>query len=274
MNTYTLSQINIYPVKSLGGISLSSAKVESRGLAYDRRWLLINAENQFITQREHPKLSLIRVDLQEEHLIFSYAHYPNEVLKISTQEHDNKLLNVRIWNDVCKANLLRKEVSEWFGEILGTDCRLVKMAEDDNRLVDKDYAFRQEVVSFADAYPFLIIGQSSLDDLNTRLDNPVEMRRFRPNFVFEGGLPYEEDTWKKFTIGNVAFAGVKPCARCVLTTVNPEKGEIDSKEPLRTLSLYRKVGNKILFGQNLLPIDFGIVHVGDLIALQEINTTV
>lgn len=269
-NIYTLSQIYIYPVKSLGGIALSTAKVEQQGLEHDRRWLLIDKNNRFLTQREHPQMALIQVALEKENLVFTHKNYPQEIFKLPFHLFENEEMNVTIWGDICKANPVSQEADEWFSEALGVDCRLVKMSAAEKRLVDQDYAFNKETVSFADGYPFLIIGQSSLEDLNSRLEKPVEMRRFRPNFVFEGGLPYEEESWKRFSIGAVDFLGVKPCARCVLTTVNPEKGEIDSKEPLRTLASYRKVGNKILFGQNVLPATLGEVKVGDDLIVNEI----
>jgi uncharacterized protein len=269
MNTYTLTEIHIYPVKSLGGISLEVAKVEARGLALDRQWLLINSENMFLTQREIPPMALIKVRLEEDSLVFFHQDYPNESFKMSIQEHGKEDIRVGIWNDDCWANIVSAEANEWFSDALGMDCRLVKMADHEQRLVDTHYASNQEVVSFADGYPYLIIGQSSLDDLNSRLPNAVAMKRFRPNFVFAGGIPYEEDSWKKFSIGKVDFFGVKPCGRCILTTVNPDKGEIDSKEPLRTLTTYRNKNNKILFGQNLLPSNFGEIRVGDTIQVQQ-----
>jgi uncharacterized protein YcbX len=134
-------------------------------------------------------------------------------------------------------------------------------------LADTNYAPFDANVSFADGYPVLVIGQSSLDDLNTRLSEPVSMIRFRPNLVFEGGLPYDEDQWYEFTVGNLTFYGVKPCARCILTTVDPEKGEIAGKEPIRTLSTYRKRNNKIFFGQNLMTNQTGTIKIGDEISV-------
>jgi len=132
------------------------------------------------------------------------------------------------------------------------------------RFVDTDYAKNDETVSFADAYPFLIIGQSSLDDLNSRLDTPILMNRFRPNFVFIGGDPFCEDNFEAFSIGQVRFKGVKLCARCVLTTVEQETA-IKGAEPLKTLSTYRVKRNKVMFGQNLFAFDTGTVKVGDKI---------
>ena len=146
-------------------------------------------------------------------------------------------------------------------------CRLVYFPEENGRPVDPLYNVNNEQVSLADAYPFLIIGQRSLDDLNSRLPQPLTINRFRPNLVFTGGEPYEEDTWRNISIGTTRFVGVKPCSRCFLTTVNPETGE-KGIEPVRTLSTYRKRDNKIYFGQNLVALDHTEINVGDIITLK------
>jgi uncharacterized protein len=157
-------------------------------------------------------------------------------------------------------------VSQWFTVQLGMRCRLVGFPEKNPRPVNPRYSVNNEHVGLADAYPFLIIGQSSLNDLNARLQEPLPMNRFRPNFVFTGGEPFEEDTWRNFAIGRNRFAGVKPCDRCVLTTVNQDTAE-KGAEPLLTLSKYRKRDNKIYFGQNLVALDHTEVAVGDKITL-------
>ena len=157
-------------------------------------------------------------------------------------------------------------VHEWFSKYLGFSCQLVSFPEANDRPVDPLYSINEEHVSLADAYPFLIIGQRSLDLLNDKLEQPVPMNRFRPNFVFTGRDAHEEDQWREFTIGSNRFAGVKLCARCVLTTVNQDTAE-KGIEPLYTLSTYRKVANKVLFGQNLVALDHGIVKVGDRISV-------
>lgn len=271
MNTYTLSHLYIYPVKSLGGIALSTAKIEARGLEHDRRWLLIDQENQFLTQRNRPQMALINVLLENDSLVFFHQQQPEDRLVVGLHQFEKEVLEVGIWDDTCKANPVGTAADEWFSTKLDIACRLVRMADNEQRLVDSRYAPNGETVSFADGYPFLIIGQTTLDYLNSKLENSVGMDRFRPNFVFLGGLPHEEDEWKNFSINEVGFAGVKPCARCIMTTVNPEKGEIDSKEPLKTLASYRKRENKIYFGQNVLPITFGQVSVGDAIKVSEFH---
>jgi uncharacterized protein len=264
MSDLRLSQIWIYPIKSLGGISLTSAKVLGKGLQYDRRWMLVDSEGKFMTQRIYPMMALFKVTLHNDHLVI---HHKGDTLKVViNQASVHPSSKVQIWDDVVSANEVSPAHSLWFSERLGLNCRLVYFPEDNERPVDPLYQVNKEQVSLADAYPFLIIGQRSLDDLNSRLAKPVSMLRFRPNFVFSGGVPYEEDSWKSFTIGSAQFAGVKPCSRCVLTTVNPETGE-KQDEPLRTLSTYRKRENKIYFGQNLVALNLSVVNVGDDITL-------
>ncbi len=157
------------------------------------------------------------------------------------------------------------EANAWFSRLLELNCRLVFMPPDVHRPVDSKYAHAQEPVSFADSYPYLLIGQESLRNLNMRLTEPVPMNRFRPNLVFSGGEAFSEDTWQKFRIGNQSFEAVKPCARCVLTTIDQQTAE-KGPEPLRTLATYRLKNNKVLFGQNVLPrSDARYIQVGDRI---------
>jgi uncharacterized protein len=255
-----LSEIWIYPVKSLGGIRLRSSKVMEKGLAFDRRWMLIDEANTFMTQRVHPMMALFKLEIQGAafkitfkndslSLPFSHSILPTEI-------------NAKVWDDEVMTFEVSKVHSGWFSEKLGMKCKLVSFPEKNSRPVDVRYKINDENVSLADGYPLLIIGQSSLDDLNSRLDRPVPMNRFRPNLVFTGGQPYEEDAWKYFTIGKSKFAGVKPCSRCVLTTVDQQTGE-KGKEPLATLAKYRQRENKIYFGQNVLTIDHYEIHEGD-----------
>jgi uncharacterized protein YcbX len=177
-------------------------------------------------------------------------------------EHQEKS-DVVIWDDTVTGEFYNNQIDQWFSDILDTKCRLVKMPESTRRVVDKTYA-KNKIVSFADGYPFLIIGQSSLDDLNTRMETPLPMNRFRTNLVFAGGKAFEEDQWKKFKVGNVVFQAVKPCARCVITTTNQETAE-RLQEPLLTLSKFRKIDNKVMFGMNLVCHSTGEIKVGDKI---------
>jgi uncharacterized protein YcbX len=173
-------------------------------------------------------------------------------------------MKVVVWDDTCEALPVNKEADEWFSTVLGKSCRLVYMPDNSVRRVEEKYVPEPFNTSFSDGYPLLIIGQASLDYLNERLKGPLPMNRFRPNLVFTGGTPHEEDTWGDFRVGNVTFRGVKLCGRCVITTINQQTAE-KGQEPLRTLNTYRKQGNKILFGQNLVTLSAGTVRVGDTI---------
>ncbi|WP_428654211.1 MOSC domain-containing protein [Runella sp.] len=258
-----LSEIFIYPVKSLGPISLSNAEVEERGLRHDRRWLIIDDNNRFVTQRQYPNMALIEVKIMENGLQLRHRTRDLSTLLVPFQPETFDLITVTVWDDQIEAVIVNDASNRWLTEALGFSARLVYQPDTSPRPADPKYAPFEANVSFADGYPFLVIGQSSLDDLNTRLPEPVSMRRFRPNLVFEGGLPYDEDQWYEFSIGDIVFYGVKPCARCILTTVDPEKGEFAGKEPVKTLSTYRKRNNKIFFGQNLLTAQTGVLKVGD-----------
>jgi hypothetical protein len=263
MPNLILSEIYIYPVKSLGGISVDSAIVEARGLKYDRRYLLVDEKNMFMTQRDYPQLAFFKLSFSENG--FNVLNTQNNSHTFIPFKSDSKeIISVTIWDDVCSAVRVSTELDDWFSNVINKKCYLVYMPDDEKRIVEKKYIKDEHIVSFADAYPFLIIGQSSLDDLNSRLDKPIPMNRFRTNFVFTGGKPYEEDNWKDFNIGELSFKAVKPCARCVITTTNQDTAE-RGVEPLKTLSEYRKINNKVMFGMNLVCKSTGVVSVGDTI---------
>jgi uncharacterized protein YcbX len=260
---YTLSEINIYPIKSLAGINLQTSEVEERGLKYDRRWVLVDDTNTFFTQRDFPEMALIKVAIEQEGLKLQHKTKTVEPLLIPFEFEHSKTDKVVIWDDTITAEFYDEQIDSWFSEIIGIKCHLVKMPETTKRVVDESYA-KNKIVSFADGYPFLIIGQASLEDLNSRMETPLPMNRFRTNFVFIGGKAFEEDQWKKFKVGNVVFQAVKPCARCVITTTNQETAE-RLHEPLLTLSKFRKIDNKVMFGMNLVCHSTGEIKVGDKI---------
>ena len=268
----TLSQIYIYPIKSLGGISLKTALVQERGLQYDRRWMLVDEKGQFLTQRTFAEMALLQVDLTTEGLLVRHKLKPLKPLIIPYLPESQRQISVSIWDDVCLATEVSAAANAWFTAALNRVCRLVYMPDTTRRLVDEKYAEKGEIVSFADAYPVLVIGEASLQDLNNRLPCPVPMNRFRPSLVFTGGQPFEEDTWNYFTIQNNQFQGVKRCSRCVLTTINQATAE-KGQEPLRTLAEYRRVGNKVLFGQNVIPVAAdATVSIGDIIQVQNFRS--
>ena len=262
-----LSELNIYPVKSLAGIPLESAVVEERGLQFDRRWMLVDNDRQFITQREVPRMALVKIDVGSDGM---RASLNGSSIEVPLEPETGETAYVQIWGNKVKAEFYPQEIHNWFTGALGAECRLVSMPETTKRIVSPNYAIRKfiDTVSFADGYPFLVIGEGSLADLNSRLADPVPMNRFRPNFVVSGSAPFEEDTWKRIRIGSTEFHVVKPCARCVITTVDQAVGEKNGKEPLKTLSEYRNRDGNVLFGQNLIADKPGeTVRVGDEIEI-------
>ena len=268
----TVSELFIYPIKSLGGIPVSSAKVTDRGFEYDRRWMLVDLNNRFLTQRELQVMALLQVELTSNGLKVYLKKDINSQINIPFLPETKEEVTVEIFEESCKAIFVSKIVDEWFSKMLAINCRLVYMPGSSKRFVDEQYAINHEITSFSDGYPFLIIGQASLDDLNYRLAGALPINRFRPNIVFTGGKPYEEDAMEHFTINNVNFYGVKLSARCVITTVNQDNADT-SKEPLRTLATYRQNNNKIYFGQNLLANGEGIIKVGGIIKVIKINSS-
>lgn len=254
-----ISALYLYPIKSCGSISVTEAVVESRGLRHDRRFMLVSPSGMFMTQRHHHHMALIdvaidHIDQPNATLRVWHRHAPNNVLTLPLNpEPTGETMPVSIWDS---ANVAAQPVSDaadrWFSDALQTTCRLVYMPESTHRAVDPTYARHNDAVSFADGYPYLLIGEASLNDLNARLPQPVEMLRFRPNIVVCGSAPYDEDAWAQFSVDGLTFYGVKPCARCVLTTVDPATGQ-KGPEPLKTLTTFRRWKHKILFGQNVLP---------------------
>jgi hypothetical protein len=260
----TLSDIRIYPVKSMGGFSVPEALAGPRGLQYDRRWMLTDENGRFISQREIPDMALLGTAVDDAFLRIFRKNNPEQEIRIPLEFPAGTLPEtvVQVWDDTCPAQVLPAEINDWLSTELKQKVQLVHMPGTTRRPTDPAYTTEGFYVSFADGYPFLIIGQASLDALNERLATPLPMNRFRPNFIFTGGAPHEEDGWSDFSIGGVQFRGVKPCGRCIIITTDQETAE-RAAEPLKTLSTYRQVGRKILFGQNVILTGAeGVVRVG------------
>ncbi len=268
-----IQNLYLYPIKSLGGMAVSEAVINERGFQYDRRWMLVGADPQagiypFMTQREHPVMSQINVALLPGHLHVSERMRPDDGLTIGLEQHTDEVLTTVVWDDTVQAVAVSDVADRWFSRVLGLRCRLVYMPEQTHRPVDAQYVAPDAQgyvpgVSFADGYPYLVIGQASLDELNRRLDQPITMNRFRPNIVVSGTEPNDEDSWQQFRLGDTEFYGVKPCARCVLTTIDPVTGQ-KGREPLKTLATYRQYAHKILFGQNaIVGKTGGTISIGD-----------
>ena len=257
-----LTGLNIHPIKSARGISLDVSEVDEFGLRYDRRWMVVDESGMFLSQRSHPRLALVVPSIGNGTLQVDAPGMPP--LQTPLQPQDSVATSVTVWDDTCPATWLGERTAEWFSQFLGTPCSLVYMADQVVRPANPAFAPPGVRVSFADAYPFLLISEESLADLNRRLADPLPMNRFRPNLVVAGGEPYAEDGWGSIEIGGIRLQVVKPCDRCLVTTTDQATGE-RGKEPLRTLATYRKVGNDVMFGQNVVHQNTGRLRVGDAV---------
>ena len=266
---FSLTGLYLYPVKSLGGYAVAEADVTPRGLRHDRRWLLVDERNRFLTQRQHPELALLTLAPAYNGFLISHRQRPEFLpLFIPFEAKPNRTLFVTVWDDILWAWRGAPEADEWLSEALGRTCRLVYMSDMVRRDVEPELNPEGKLVSFADGYPFLLAGEAALADLNTRLAEPIPMNRFRPNLVFGGGEAYEDDAWEQFRIGDVLFRAVRGCGRCVLTTIDQQTAQKNTLgDPLRTLATYRKAENSTLFGQNVTGPAHGHLRVGDALTV-------
>jgi uncharacterized protein len=255
-----LSGLYVYPIKSCGGIAVEELDVDERGLRHDRRWMLVDEANQFISQRELPRMALIGVRIDPDGLVVRAPGMPS--LQVPFLPPDGNLLRARIWDDVVETLPVGGGADRWFERFLGVRCRLVYLPEGSLRPVDPDYGRADDQVGLADSFPFLLISEGSLAELNARLQRPLPIDRFRPNLVVGGCAPFAEDGWRVVRIGPITLRVVKPCARCAITTVD-QRTAARGKEPLRTLATFRRSGTKVLFGQNLVHDETGIMRTGD-----------
>jgi uncharacterized protein YcbX len=255
-----LTALHIYPIKSAGGCRVQECEVDSFGLQYDRRWMVVDRGGRFITQRTRPRLALVHPSIDGDTLRVTTPGMPALELPLHPGP-SVATMAVVVWRDTCEAVWTGERAAAWFSEALGTPCSLVHMPADTVRPTDPAFAPLAVRVSFADAFPFLLISEESLADLNARLAAPLPMNRFRPNLVIGGDGPYVEDSLGAFRLGEIEFRVVKPCDRCVVTTADQETTE-RGVEPLRTLATYRKVGGKVMFGQNVIHLGTGHLSVG------------
>jgi hypothetical protein len=254
-----LSELWIYPVKSCRGISVASVDLDAMGPALDRRWMLVDDQGEFMTQRDHAKLASVETAIEAGRLVL--ARPGADPLELDLATPGSRTRAVTVWGHACEAHDEGDVAGAWFSDHLDFSCHLVRMPRDHRRPVGS--AFDGEArTAFTDGYPVLVISEASLADLNARLEHAVPMNRFRPNFVVRGVEAYGEDAWSRVRIGGVEFQACKPCARCVITTIDQTSGQA-SKEPLRTLSEYRKQDGGVMFGQNLVHLGAGTVRVGD-----------
>jgi uncharacterized protein len=255
-----LSSLTYYPIKACRGFDITESYVERMGLANDRRMMVVTPKGEFLTQREHAKLALIAPTLKDGLVTLSAPNFGSLQFEI---QNSGAMIPVNIWKSKgVHAIDQGDKAAGWLSDWLGNSVRLVHVDKRFKRELNPNYAVSDEDhTGFADGYPILIIAKESLHDLNSRLDSPLPMNRFRPNVVVQNCGPFAEDTWKRIRIGNVEMALVKPCPRCVVTTTNQDTLE-KNKEPLKTLSKYRMQDGGVMFGMNAIPLGEGAIKVG------------
>ena len=270
MTALTLSEMYIYPIKSAAGIALNEARMTSRGLEYDRRWMVVNSQGNFMSQRRFPRMALVAVAIADRLNINAPGM---DELSVPLVSEADEFVPVKVWGDACRAIAL-PETKNWFSKFLDTDCQLVYMPDSATRSTEHGRFGDDNLVSFADAYPYLLISEASLNELNRRLvekrAEAVTIKRFRPNLVVSGvEAAHGEDDWARMRVGETVFDLPKLCDRCSIPNVNPGTGE-SGKEPTKTLATYRAWDRGIWFGQNCVSRSGeGVLRVGDAVEVLE-----
>jgi uncharacterized protein YcbX len=255
-----------YPVKSCAGLSHDSIELDARGPLLDRRWMVVDADGVFLTQRELPRLAVVQPRREAEGLVLRVG---GTETRVPLRRAPVETRRVRVWEDECEAWDEGDEAARLLSEHLGSSVRLVRMAEEFVRPVDPEYAIRPSQTGFADAFPLLVVTEASLEELNRRLQerftSPVPMSRFRPNVVLTGCGPFAEDDWKALRIGDMTLDLVKPCGRCATTRVDQSRGVVhDPREPLAALATFRLRDQNVLFGQYAIHRAPGRIAVGEV----------
>lgn len=258
-----LSSLYRFPLKSGSAELLEQERCDELGVYGDRRWMVVDAASgKFLTQRMLPGMALLNARWQGDAELLLTA--PGmDALAVAVPEEGGVERGVLIWRESLQAPDAGDAAAEWLTRLLGRPCRLVHLPTSRGIQVDQDYARPGERTAFSDGFPFLLIGQRSLDDLSARVGQILDVRRFRPNLVIAGAAPYAEDGWRRIRIGDLAFRVVKPCSRCVIPTIDPLSGERSPvREPLATLMNYRKGDGGVFFGQNLIAEGTGQLQTG------------
>ncbi len=267
-NAITVSSLHCYPIKSCRGVALQTARVGAMGIEYDRQWMVVNEEGIFVAQRGDKSIGavgirtmcLIRVAINDPHLEINAPGMPPIFLPLAGI--NGTASTVRIWDSECTGIDQGNEIADWLSSYLSREVagkyRLVRMPDEGDRRTE----IGNTGVAYADGYPLLLASEASLAHLNTMTNDPIPMNRFRPNIVVTGCDPFEEDKLLNFNIGSVAFTGVKPCARCPITTIDQQTA-IQGKFPLNALATFRKTPRGVIFGMNLNHRNRGMMSVGD-----------
>jgi len=262
MTKLSVSELNIYPMKSARGMHLQRISLNRLGPECDRRWMVIDQNNTFVTQRKFPKMCLIRTELINGDVFISADNAGRcRVPAGESERRDSSVWGTDVSGDDCG-----DEAAHWVSEFLGKECRIIYMNDDYTRLVDTDFANHKETVAFADGFPLLVTTQASLDDFNLKSGLEIGMNRFRPNIVITGNIAWAEDQWQKIKIGDVELSLVKPCSRCIMPSVDPETGE-KQMQVNQALLTHRRRDKKTYFGQNALYTKQGTINLGDEVSV-------
>ncbi|ORX96209.1 MOSC-domain-containing protein [Basidiobolus meristosporus CBS 931.73] len=288
MTNCVVTGIHIYPVKSCKGISVDGATISRTGLLHDRFWMIIDEKDKFVTIREQPKLALVNVEIvlnsetsEKDHLKLSAPGMEHTVelpLQPEPEVYATPEIKTAVFKDTVFVHVASKEASQWVSDYLGVPVRVVVKSRVVRAVTEfmppkEEFEYEPET-AFADEYPINMVSEESLEDLNTRLEVPVQIRNFRPNIVIRGCASYEEDSWKRITIGEKEFFVVCPVARCQMPNTDFDKGERTSLQPLKTLMKYRRVFEKkpyhACFSVSLAPVKLGgEIRVGDVVKVLE-----
>ena len=272
MAKLSVSELTIYPLKSAKGVTLDSMALSELGPECDRRWMVIDKNNNFVTQRKTPAMCLIRTELVDGELYIS----AEESGRCHVPPGGVDIYQSSVWGTSVNGSDCGSKAAQWISDFLDQECRIIYMHETDSRLVDPNFANNNEHVGFADGFPLLITSQASLDDFNSKLSAldsgdsktglRIGMERFRPNIVVTGNPAWAEDSWKRLTINDVEFSLVKPCSRCIMPSVNPATAK-KQMQVNQTLLTHRRRGRQTYFGQNALYDRFGTINIGDAVTV-------
>ncbi len=259
-----LAGLNIYPLKSGAPIALEQATLVDTGIVHDRRFMLVDANGDFVTLRGYPRLVTVGAEIVSDNVVFTVG---GERLEVPLESAGEDIFPVQIWGDYVDAVQVSAAADSLFSKYLGKRVRLMRFDEPERRQVDPRYAKPGDSVHFADVFPLLVCGTASLAELSERRGEVVSMRRFRPNVVIETEVPFIEDEWQTIRVGDMPIDIVKPCARCVGVNADPDTGRV-TKEPLATLAKFRTHDQKVMFGQNAIHRANGVLRVGDVVVVE------
>ena len=260
-----VTRLLYYPVKSLGGVEAARLELSRRGPRFDREWMVVAPSGRFLSQREHPRMALVRVALGPDALTLSAAGRPDLAVPLTAAARPRR--GVVVWDDRCEALDEGEAPADWLSGFLSTPCRLVRIAPEFRRPLEDGFRRPGDWTAFADGFPLLAVTEESLADLGRRAGRVFEAERFRPNIVVAGAQAWSEDRWKVLRSGSLVLRAAKPCSRCSITTLDPRSAQ-GGPEPLRTLAGFRRKEGAVLFGVNLVPESDGALRVGDPLTAQ------